>query len=492
MRGSPPVLTPVTQNPIRPIIPALLTTILAFIVYSLTVAPDLTWAYYGTDGGELITAAVTLGVPHPPGYPLYVILGKLVSVFPAGTVAFRFNLFSALCMATAAGVIAGLVAALLSSTPASLDSSQNDEEQRCRLTKTSVALAAGLTFAFLPLVWQQAIIAEVYALNMLVVSVLLWSILQPSRSRSGWLPGLFLGLAVTTHLTSLLLAPLVLFRVGSSYRKYFVPATLTGLTPFLLLPLFASTGSPVVWGSPHTFRGWWWLVTATIYRPNVFSLPADAWTARLSAWAQHPTLWIAVALLALILYHRQLLQRRLGLMNLLALATVGLYLLYSFTYNAPDALVFTLPALALLCILAGLTLQQVGPLLLFLPLALLVLNFQYIDLSERTSGLALVEPALRVAPPNAIILTSGDRTTFTFWYLRHVKKQRQDVTVVDDNLLAFDWYRERLAAVDPSLKGLQSDDLWRFRKLNEQERPWCEIKLDSDDDVNVSCTEAQQ
>ncbi len=471
--------------------PAFVTAILTFIVYSLTVAPDLTWAHYGADGGELITAAVTLGVPHPPGYPLYVILGKLVSLFPAGTVAYRFNLFSALCMAAAAGLISSFVATMLKTTSARLHFPQIGGVQPNKRGNTAVSLAAGLTFALVPLVWQQAVIAEVYALNMLVVSALLWSIMRPPPLRSTSLTGLLLGLAITTHLTSLLLAPLALFSVGRRHLKPFALASLAGLTPFLFLPLFASGNSPVVWGGSFTVRGWWWLASATIYRPNVLALPADLWAGRLSAWSQEPTLWIAVALLALVAYRRQLLKRQLGFMFTPTLATISFYLLYSFTYNAPDALVLTLPALALLSMLAGIALQGVGALALILPLALLVLNFQQIDLSNRASGRALAEPALRVAPPNAIILTSGDRTTFTFWYLRHVEKQRQDVIVVDENLLAFDWYRARLAADNPSIYGLQSDDLARFRMLNERERPFCEIEFVTENEVSVLCTEDQ-
>ncbi|MCB0097459.1 MAG: DUF2723 domain-containing protein, partial [Caldilineaceae bacterium] len=50
---------------------------LAFALYVATMAPGLTWANQGADGGELIAAARTNGVPHPPGYPLYILLLQL-------------------------------------------------------------------------------------------------------------------------------------------------------------------------------------------------------------------------------------------------------------------------------------------------------------------------------------------------------------------------------------------------------------------------------
>ena len=66
--------------------------IIPFIIYLVYLAPSIV----GGDSGELITTAYLLGVPHPPGYPLYTILGKLFSLIPFYSVAWRVNLLSAL------------------------------------------------------------------------------------------------------------------------------------------------------------------------------------------------------------------------------------------------------------------------------------------------------------------------------------------------------------------------------------------------------------
>ena len=49
----------------------------AFGLYAASLAPGLTWAHQGADGGELLAAAAANGVPHPPGYPLYIMLLQL-------------------------------------------------------------------------------------------------------------------------------------------------------------------------------------------------------------------------------------------------------------------------------------------------------------------------------------------------------------------------------------------------------------------------------
>src|SRR3972149_1070758 len=85
---------------------------LPMLVYYLTLAPNLTWAHGGHDGGDLIVAAYTLGVSHPPGYPAYTLLAHLFTLLPWGSVAFRVNLLSAVGAALAAGSVALAVLAL--------------------------------------------------------------------------------------------------------------------------------------------------------------------------------------------------------------------------------------------------------------------------------------------------------------------------------------------------------------------------------------------
>src|SRR5712692_11167767 len=57
------------------------------------------------DTPELITAAVTLGVPHPPGFPLFTMLGHLFSLLPLGPIPFRVNLLASTCDALTVGVV---------------------------------------------------------------------------------------------------------------------------------------------------------------------------------------------------------------------------------------------------------------------------------------------------------------------------------------------------------------------------------------------------
>src|SRR5262249_56322611 len=71
-------------------------------VYAWTVAPTVTLV----DSGELIVAARSLGVAHPPGFPLYVLLSHIASLIPIGSVAARVNFASAVFGAAAASLLA--------------------------------------------------------------------------------------------------------------------------------------------------------------------------------------------------------------------------------------------------------------------------------------------------------------------------------------------------------------------------------------------------
>jgi hypothetical protein len=118
----------------------------SFVVYALTVAPTV----LGRDTGEFITATWVLGVVHPTGYPLYMLLGRLFEILiPFGEIALRLNLASVVFAAAGAALVAwvymraggGRIAALL----------------------------AALSSSFMALVWSQAIVADKYALNGLLV-----------------------------------------------------------------------------------------------------------------------------------------------------------------------------------------------------------------------------------------------------------------------------------------------------------------------------------
>jgi tetratricopeptide (TPR) repeat protein len=167
------------------------------------------------DSGELITGAYRLGVPHPPGYPAWAIIGKLFCLIPIGDVGYRVNLMSAVCGALAAG----MVALVLAKTGDFFFSEQEEELgahhllpvferfglTTPRLVNSLCAIAAGVLFAYTPGTWSQSTIAEVYAMNAffmaMVVTLSLVFMFNPQRRIALYLAAFFFALGVTVHQT---------------------------------------------------------------------------------------------------------------------------------------------------------------------------------------------------------------------------------------------------------------------------------------------------
>ncbi|MGD8807895.1 MAG: DUF2723 domain-containing protein [Chloroflexota bacterium] len=450
-----------------------LVTALSLALFVGTLSQDITWRNSSGDGGELITASMTLGIAHPPGYPLYIIIGRLFGLLPFGTVAARYAFLSALAGAAAIGLA---VRCMLIDRP-------NDGR------KTSLAAPLGLALAVTPLVWGQAIVAEVYALFLFSVALFIWAVLA---KRSPLLVGLTFGLAVAAHLTGLILLPLALWKTARSGLGRLTFGALIGLLPFLLLPALAAGSSPLVWGDPDSLGGWWWLVSASLYRPNVFGLPPSMWLARLIDWLNPAILvplllWLGLALLVAWRTRHDSDKRPLALT-----ITAILFAIYAFTYRPDDSAVLLLPALMLSAIVAGRGLSDGDHLLAWLlPLLMVILALVASpwqgDDRLRVNGLA----SLAQLPPDAIVITPGDATVSTLWYLHHVEGVRPDIIIVDQNMFQFDWYRERTRRDHSPLWMPMADDLAQFVNQNLVVRPVCQLSL-LDAPGSIDCLSAAE
>jgi len=164
--------------------------LVVFVLYALTLGTHVGEA----DTFEFQVVAPALGIAHPTGYPLYVILGKLFSLLPFGSMAFRVNLTSAVA-ATLAAVVVYAVTARLGG-------------------RRLVAFTAALAFASAHVMWSQSIVAEVYALNALIAGLLLALLIDLLSDRSSadahYVAGplfLLIGLGISHHLTTILLLP---------------------------------------------------------------------------------------------------------------------------------------------------------------------------------------------------------------------------------------------------------------------------------------------
>ncbi len=235
-------------------------------LYVRTLAPSVMPGDYA----EFQMCAAVLGVPHPTGYPLYVLLGKLFTFLPFGDVAYRVNLSSAIYMAGAA-VMAYTIAATLADLMS--------DRARLYVPHMAVAACGAVLFAVAPTVWSMALVARSYALNALLVGSVVVALINWRRTgKAGWFyaTGLLVGLSMVHHGTTYLLLPayaLYLLLVEAERRRHHTDAHplrrwalgaaafAVGLSPLLFLVYRFLFGAPYYWGNPTTWKDFFDLLT---------------------------------------------------------------------------------------------------------------------------------------------------------------------------------------------------------------------------------------
>ena len=288
------------------------------LLYSWTLAPTVTL----TDSGELIVVARGLGVAHPPGFPLWIVLAHLASLVPLGNVAVRINFASALFAALASAMLTLVVAELMitasyligpkrrgkdarrgKKTPRYTASGGKDEDSGVgRLLVFAPALGAGLLMGFSRTLWSYATIAEVYTLNTLLICVIFFLMLRWRRSiiadrrhigapvEGGqrrpadtahdvflYAAALLFGLALGVHhvTVALILPALAVIVYRTEGLRFFTSRRLVYaalisvaalVTIYAYLPLAAAHTPVINWGTPRSLQEIWWHVTGRQYR----------------------------------------------------------------------------------------------------------------------------------------------------------------------------------------------------------------------------------
>jgi len=226
--------------------------LLVFVLYLLTLAPSTAmW-----DTSEYISAAYVLGIPHPPGNPFFVLLGRVFSLLPiAPRPAMRINVLAALCSALSAGAWFLITERVLVGWLS---------ERWQRIVGASIAVLVGAT-AFT--VWNQSVVNEkVYTVSLLFFAIVSWLIVRwcddpdgPKADRLIVLSAYLMGLGYANHPAGFLVGPAVgvaiLARRPSMILNWrlvlqSVAALALGLTMFIYEPIRAAHFPPINEGEP--------------------------------------------------------------------------------------------------------------------------------------------------------------------------------------------------------------------------------------------------
>lgn len=436
-------------------------------VYSRTIIPTVV----DQDSGELITAAHVLGVPHPTGYPLWTMLGRLFDLLPLGhTSAYRIALLSAVAAASGAAAITWLT---LSLTGSALP-----------------GVFAGLSFGLWFPTWSQAVLAEVYGLTSLLFSLFLLALWRWDRERSPrrlrWL-ALAGGFVAMHHRTALLsVAPSLaaaFWLTRPRRARVWACAALLCLAPFscyLYLPLRAVAHPAMNWGDPETLDRFLFHALGRQYVHLAFAnslAVAEGQVTRLLDDSLAGDGWRSWALAALgmpfiIWGYGYWCRRRPAIIWSLALGCVLLCTWVVEWGDTYDQKVFLIPLGAVTALLGGFGLARASALFprrrighyfaaglgALVCVVLLFANWGRADRSNTWRHRDQWAAVLAQMDENAIFIAESDNPVNVTYYLQNVEGMRKDVTLIEPTAFWSSWYAGLIA--DPEL-GQVSEKLWR-------------------------------
>ncbi|MCL2329959.1 MAG: DUF2723 domain-containing protein [Phycisphaerae bacterium] len=438
--------------------------LIALAVYIVTLAPTVT----SEDSGEFIGAAALWGVAHPPGYPLWIILaGIFLRIVPIGNIAWRCNLFSAVCAAVSIVFF-------------------------CRSLKLIgirplAAFTAVLVLAFGRIMWSQSVITEVYALHILIVALIIWAGIafdQSQQRRYLIIACLLLGLGMSNHqtigFTGVAVATWILLRNPRLFTQWRLVVITTiafvvGLFPHVYLLARAKANPPVNWGNPQTISALWDHVSRRQYK----SINAE--TSELdSPWIEHrmgelrligqycareytPVILIAALPGAFVLCTRRF-RRFASLWALLVICHVAIHMAATnFAFDSRTEIwcnqVFFIPLYTYIAMLLAFSLHAAygwlkklnkfgqisltALLTVAIPATPLIANWSFNNMRHYYYAEDHARNILDSMLPNAIIFPSGDHNTFPLIYKVLVEKYRPDVIIADKyGYIDLDLYRD--------------------------------------------------
>ena len=475
------------SNTTRDKILTLATFVIPFLVYLHTLAPTIHGiaptdrpTIYSLDSAELVTGAYSLGIVHAPGYPLYLLIGKVFSYLPVRDVAYRLNLMSAFFAALTIAVLYRLV---------------------LKLTHHAlISFATATSLAFSYSFWTASLVAEVYTLHAFFMVLVLYTSLNWAETREHkylYRLALVYGLSFGNHTsTSLMALGLGYFLLATDHRQILKPRVLFGMMlafasgwlvylylplRYLVQPAFNYAGRYDANGVFHsvdltTLRGLWWMVSGQQFRALMFSYRGPEILRELRnhgywLWSN----FLAVGIIpgtwgSLTLFTRR---RRLGVSLLLIYAA---NLAFFATYRILDTESMYIPTYVIWTIWMGAgchrLLEEIsawenkrGPggtgdqtggqmlrthldkkrelvysikswsnvlqkIFLLIPLTALIVNYRYCDLSDNWGAKEQANAVLAQVEPNAIVVGQSI-TASTLNYMQIVEGRRLDVQVIN-------------------------------------------------------------
>jgi hypothetical protein len=466
----------------------LLAALISFVLYFLTCFRTFTW----WDSSEYSLAALTLGVPHPPGSLLTVILGWLATRLPLGlNKFFMLNLL--------AGVMAAITVYLIGRLALTIYYRNADDSPIHHYAPKFGAFLGVLTFAAAITTWYYAIRFTPYITTALLTALIIAAMLAWQKHALAANSYLFLGLITllfgldfSVHRTNLLMLPgfliwVLIFNPKAllSIKNWLsgIIGLVLGLSLQLLIIPMAAAKPFINFNNPDSLSGFLDYITLKQYGGgwliNIIPRKAPFISVQVADYvrifgdnfangnfAYLGVLPLIVGLIGLVILIRRNWKLGLGLFVLFVFAGLGAIIYFNLPLNffrsidrhyMPSFVIFAIFVAYGAAVLTRFAVNKrviyafgvvIVALLILMPVQAIRGNFVKVDGSRSHFAEDTARNFLAYLPKNAVIFTQADIDTYPLWCLQQGEKLRPDVTVCNLSLLNTPWFIGQLQEND--------------------------------------------
>lgn len=439
------------------------TGIFLFLFFFILYLTNTPYSIVFGDSPELSLASYSLGIAHPPGYPLFSILSKALSyMLPLSDYAQKCNTFSVII--SSISIVILFISVFY-------------------ITKSySVSLLSGLSLGFSYIFFKQSIIAEVYALNnFFVVLIIFCTIKFYTEKDFRWffLSFFLCGIGLGNHHTLLgiffsLIIFYILYKIHLKHFVYGFIFFFIGLSIYIYLPIRSITDPILDWGDPESLRNFYEVITRQQFGfgggEYSFSKLIDQFMYYISIINKS---FFIPAIIIAFLGFITVFKKNKKFCTYLTLIFLINGILTFFVLN-PDKSEFFLveefitPSIIVFSVLLGIGIVYIknySKILFTLIFSLLIIilgvkfHIQKKEISKRDDIFAfqLAKDTCEILPEKSIVIGEADYSIFPLLYMKNFYFKNKDLTILDADFFMLPWYQEQNLQKLPFLKNLMPD-----------------------------------
>lgn len=448
-----PLLPRLKQN-----LPAIILFVFFLSLYIYTAAPTI----YSGDSGEIAAAVNTLGLAHPTGFPLYMMIGKLFTLLlPIGDVAHHLNIFSALLTAISVALLFILLRSLGMGDISSI--------------------LASIIFGFgRNTIWANAGTVNVYAISLFFTLILLnifikWK--QNENKKYLYWYAIIFGLSLGGHVIMIVMGIpflMMLWREVRIHRQFKILSgaivlSLLPLSQYLYLWLAYTRNTVMTWGSVGSFRDFFNYITQRDYVNKIAARTLNSSVLFANTLVKFLISEFTIPFFIIILLGLFILARKNKHLFLLLISLVAANILIMFLYGNDNDLFILARYISIPYVVCAISLayffdtlfklvslKKKGGYILVLGVIFILIGLQLktaLAFNNRHNNFIIndfTENAFSSIDSDSIFITTGDPITGPAWYFQSINR-RNDIIIISGDLVRYNWYIENLAKRYPDI-----------------------------------------